>query len=130
MATIKAHIGTDRYRTVLKTATNNITADEPVSNGGADTGFSPSELLISALGACTCITLRMYADRKTWPLLTVDVDITFERDQERNVSNIHRQISLTGDLSEEQKSRLLKIADQCYVHKILSNPIHITSALA
>lgn len=131
MALIHAQIGTDHYKTVLNSTTNNsIIGDEPISNGGTNLGFSPAELLASALGTCTCVTLRMYADRKNWDLQKIEVNINFTRDSERNISNINRQISLFGNLSTEEKQRLLQIANQCFIHKTLSNPIYIETQLA
>jgi putative redox protein len=130
MTTISAKIGNDHYHTTISSAFNTIHADEPVSNGGNDSGFSPSELLCSALGACTCITLRMYADRKKWALDVIYVAINFQRDAKENVTHIDRQITLSGNLSTEEKDRLLQIANQCPIHKVLSNPIHIHTALS
>jgi putative redox protein len=100
-----------------------------LSAGGTDKGFSPSELLASALATCTCVTLRMYADRKQWPLTGVRVKVEFTRDAEQNVSNISRDISLDGALTAEQHERLLSIANSCFIHKTLSNPINITTTL-
>ncbi len=129
MANIHACIGKDHYKTILATSTNTIFADEPKDNGGEDLGFSPSEILASALGACTCITLRMYADRKNWDLDSIEVSVIFTRDKEKNESNIKRDITLIGSLSTEERERLLQIANQCHIHKTLSNPIHITTQL-
>ena len=129
MALIHAQIATDHYKTILSSSTNSIIADEPTSNGGTDLGFSPSELLASALGTCTCVTLRMYADRKKWSLQKIEVSVNFSRDSEKNISNINREISLIGNLKEEEKQRLLQIANQCFIHKTLSNPINISTQL-
>jgi putative redox protein len=129
MAIIHASIGTEHYGTVLTSASNTYVADEPLSAGGGDKGFSPSELLASALATCTCVTLRMYADHKGWPLTGVKVKVEFARDSEHNVSNITRDISLEGDLSAEQHARLLGVANSCYIHKTLSNPINIRTSL-
>lgn len=129
MAIIHASIGTQHYETSLSSATNTYVADEPLSVGGGDKGFSPSELLASALATCTCVTLRMYADRKGWPLAGVQVKIEFTRDAALNVSNITRDISLEGELSDEQRARLLSIANACFIHKTLSNPINIVTTI-
>jgi putative redox protein len=129
MAIINGSIGRHHYQTALASATNTYVADEPVGDGGQDEGFSPSELLAAALSTCTCVTLRMYADRKGWPLEDVQVRVEFTRDSVLNVSNMSRDITLIGDLSEEQHARLLTIANSCFIHKTLTNPIHITTSL-
>ena len=130
MANIEAHISTGHYQTVLSNNRHELIADEPPELGGTDLGFSPNELLCSALAACTCITLRMYADRKAWPLTDVTAHITSERNNESNTTQFNRQISLIGNLTEEQKARLLVIANQCPIHKVLTNPIVIETQLS
>jgi len=129
MANVRATIGNDHYKTVLTTNTNTLIADEPLHAEGTDLGFAPNELLASALASCTAITLRMYADRKEWPLNKVDVVVTFQRDNEQNISNLSRSIELHGQLSQEQRERLLQIANLCPIHKILINPIAIVTKL-
>jgi putative redox protein len=130
MATnIKAFINKNHYKTTLTNGRNKLIADEPTGVGGTDLGFSPSELLCSALAACTCATLRMYADRKGWALEDVQVSIDFERNNEQNTSQIKRHITLVGDLSADEKARLMGIANKCPIHKVLTNPIEILTAL-
>jgi putative redox protein len=129
MAQIQAHIGRKKYRTELKTATNSLIADEPIADGGEDLGFSPSELLAASLGTCTSVTLRMYADRKEWQLEEVKVNVTFERNRETNTSYFNREIELIGELDEDQRQRLLQIANQCFIHKTLTNPIMVETNL-
>jgi len=129
MANVKATIGNDHYKTILVTDTNTLIADEPLHAEGTDLGFAPTEILASALASCTAITLRMYADRKEWPLEQVDVVVTFQRDNEHNISNMNRSIELHGDLSQEQRERLLHIANQCPIHKTLTNPISVKTHL-
>lgn len=129
MAQIEAHIGTVHYQTQISSATNALLADEPIDMGGLDTGFSPSELLAASLGACTSITLRMYADRKGWPLEGVNVQVSFERDAKANISHIRREVTLAGPLDDEQRQRLLTIANSCFIHKTLTNPIQIETQL-
>lgn len=129
MATVKGSIGKNHYKTSLFAEANQLVADEPVSNGGQALGFSPSELLAAALTTCTCVTLRMYADKKSWPLEDVKVKVEFSRDNATNISAINRTVELVGELTEEQKQRLLQIANQCFIHKTLTNPIHIQTSL-
>ncbi len=129
MLQIKAQIGQDHYTTQINSSTNTLVADEPLSNGGQEKGFAPAELLTASLAACTVITLRMYADRKQWPVDSIHVSINFEHNNESKSSQFERNISINGNLTTEQKERMLAIANQCYVHKILSNPIHINTKL-
>ena len=129
MIQIKAHIGAELYKTEVKSASNTIISDEAESAGGKDLGFAPKELLASSLAACTCIALRMYANRKGWNLTDVKVEVTFEKDATENKSKMIRKIQLLGDLDDIKKARLLNIADKCPMHQILTNPVEITTEL-
>jgi putative redox protein len=129
MTTVTGQNSNEQYRTVIKTGTNQIIADEPVSMGGQDLGFSPKELLASALIACTCATLRMYADRKEWVLTAIHVEVSIERDEQQNITHITRNVSLQGDLDDAQTKRLLSVANACPMHKILSNNIEILTSI-
>ncbi|HZQ01758.1 MAG TPA: OsmC family protein [Reyranella sp.] len=115
-------------------------ADEPVANGGNDTGPDPYGYLLGALGACTAMTLRMYARMKKWPLHKVRVQLTHDKiyakdcaeceTKEGKIDKIERTITLDGPLSEEQRTRLLEIAERCPVHKTLTSEIRIATRLA
>lgn len=107
--------------------------------GGTNQGPDPYSLLLASLGACTSMTLGMYARKKQWPLANVLVRLAHQRihaedcaDCETNtgtIGHIHLQIELTGPLSDEQRQRLLEIANKCPVHRTLTAEIHITSEL-
>jgi putative redox protein len=100
-----------------------ILADEPNDKGGADTAGTPYELLSAALAACTSITLRMYAERKGWHTGQIGVDIDFET--EKGVTKFKRRLSFENTLPDDQRERLLAVANACPVHKVLTGTITI-----
>jgi putative redox protein len=110
-------------------------ADEPVSAGGTDTGASPYDLLLAALGACTSMTVAMYARRKAWPLEEITVHLRHSKihaadcaeceTKEGMLDRIERDIHFAGSLTEEQRSKLLEIANKCPVHRTLTSEIDI-----
>ena len=112
-------------------------ADEPMSYGGTNKGMSPYQFLSAGLGACTSMTVRMYARRKGWPLEHISVDVSHNRvhaqDAEGNgdkpLDLFRRQITLMGPLDEAQRARLLQIADKCPVHKTLEASAEIVTEL-
>ncbi|HRL02509.1 MAG TPA: OsmC family protein [Vitreoscilla sp.] len=105
--------------------------DEPVAKGGGDTAPNPMEVVLSALGACTTVTLQMYADHKGWDLQSVKVDLVLDPEEPKagEARQIVRQVQVTGNLDEAQKERLLKVAESCPVHKLLAGEISIQTAL-
>lgn len=127
--------GPGGFRTEIMVRGHGSIADEPVAVGGTDAGPTPYDLLLSALGACTGMTLRMYADRKQWPLEQVTVRLRHEKihavdevhceDQEARIDRIQREVEVTGELSPEQRARLIEIADRCPVHGTLSAGVHV-----
>jgi putative redox protein len=125
---VTAHIGSTNFQVLFDDGKHTWLADEPESLGGGDRGPTPVSLLLSSLGACTSITLKMYAQRKGWPLTDVHVALAMQTGDDG--STIDRQIVLIGELSEEQRERLLQIANACPVHKILTGSITIRSGLA
>lgn len=104
-----------------------VVAGTAKQNGGDDEGMSPHELLETALATCTIITVEMYANRKAWPLESIDVVVT--TDSEGANSHLSRQITFKGDLDEEQRARLLDIANKCPIHKLLTSHIEIATTL-
>jgi putative redox protein len=111
----------------LYTKDHEFISDEPTSYGGGNLGPSPYNLLLMSIGSCTSMTLRMYANRKKMPLEDVSVRLEYERLE--NEERITRHLTFKGDLSEEQKQRLVEIADKCPVHRTLENSPVITSQL-
>lgn len=114
-------------------------ADEPTSVGGKNTGPDPYEHLLAALGTCTSMTVRMYADRKQWPLTNIAIDLYHERSYSKDsqhcdeapqqIDYLNRTISLEGELTAEQITRLLEIADKCPVHKTLHSQLIVKTKL-
>ena len=128
MAKVTSSIKKENYKIEIKSPSGNtVIADEPENMGGKDLGFSPKELLASALAACTSATVKMYADRKEWDLHEVKINIELDFRASENKTVISRKIGFVGNLDATQKSRLLAIANACPVYKILSNPIEIIS---
>ena len=120
---VTAIIGKEHYKTELIASGKSLLADEPEEVGGTDQGPAPGEFLMMSLASCTAITVRMYADRKKMALDKIRVEVTFEKQQFKSVFT--RDVYLEGELSEEDRQRLLEIAEKCPVHKTLSNPIEI-----
>ncbi|WP_431682798.1 OsmC family protein [Kitasatospora sp. KL5] len=117
-AAVATSTGED-YRVEIRSGHHKLAADEPESVGGGDTATTPIGLLLSALGSCTAITLRMYAQRKGWPLETVRVHLGYEKGPDSS-ARITRRIDLLGELDEAQRARLLDIADRTPVTRAVS----------
>jgi uncharacterized OsmC-like protein/alpha/beta superfamily hydrolase len=127
------------YRTEIQAGTHRLVADEPRSVGGTGTGPDPYALLLSGLGACTSITLRMYADHKQWPLENIDVHLSHRKIHAKDcegcesdsgkIDLIEREIELSGPLDASQHERLLQIADKCPVHRTLTSETRIETRL-
>lgn len=124
---VKAIIGKEHYRTELIASGKTVIADEPEELGGTDAGPAPGEFLMISLASCTAMTMRMYADRKKWEVNKITVEVASEKADNKTI--FVREISLQGSLDEEQRQRLLQIANSCPVHKTLTNPIEINTKL-
>ena len=112
-----------KFQQTILIGAHTLTGDEAKESGGEDAGPAPHELLLAALGTCTSMTVKMYADRKGWPLQRVHVHVSMEKYETGTV--LKRKIELTGDLDAEQRARLLEIAGKCPVHKTLSGKIDL-----
>ena len=132
---VTARIGKAGYRTDLETGQHTALADEPVLFGGTNMGPTPYEYLLSAVGSCTAMTLRFYADRKGWPLEGAVVQLRSGRShavdcrecakEKVGIGRIERRIELSGPLTDEQRQRLLEIADRCPVKQTLERGIRV-----
>ena len=129
MAHATADIGTVNYTVSLVAGHHALTSDERVAAGGQDAGPSPHEMLCAALGACTAITLSMYAQRKEWPLHAVHVDVLMQLAPKEERHSVTRHLRLTGDLDEAQRARLADIAERTPVTLTLKQGVTITTIL-
>ncbi|MFO7892301.1 MAG: bifunctional alpha/beta hydrolase/OsmC family protein [Longimicrobiales bacterium] len=132
--------GEEGFRTEVMAKRHPLVADEPASVGGTDTGPTPYDLLAASLGACTGMTLRMYADRKGWALEEVTVRLKHSKvhagdtesdsdDGDEKLDRIERVVEIEGDLSDKQRKRLLEIADKCPVHRTLDAGVHVETRM-
>jgi putative redox protein len=139
--TVRVHLGGD-YVAEASTRAHRWHADMPADDEGTDTGPTPEEQLLGALGACTAMTLRMYAGRKGWPLQAVDVELSHRRIKRSEcvdcaddpafpfVDRIERRVVVHGPLDGDQQARLLDIANKCPVHRILTSHPQVVTTLS
>ena len=125
--TVVATIGRDKYVTSLQNGVHTVFADEPADIGGKDSAPSPGDYLRMSLASCTAITLRMYADRKGFSVDEIKVEVRTEEAEGKTI--FITQVFLKGDVNPEQRARMLKIANACPVHKVLTNPIAVRTAV-
>ncbi len=120
----------NNYQQNIKTEGHTFAADAPKSAGGEHKAPDPHELLLGALGACTSITMQMYAKRKGWDLQTVTVKVSEEKVEGQTAAKINREIQVGGNLAAEQIESLKVIAEKCPIHKLLSAGSQISTAIA
>jgi putative redox protein len=130
--------GRTPYLTEVRAGRHSWVADEPVAVGGGDRGPAPYDMLTAALGACTAITLRMYADRKGWPVEAIEVRVQHDRVPAPTegshapggkVDRFRRHVRVTGELTDAQRARLGEIANMCPVHRTLAAASVIETAV-
>jgi len=136
---VVAETGQGRFAQIIQAGRHTLHADEPEGVGGDDTGPGPYDLVLAGLGACTSMTLRMYAERKGLPLESVLVRLRHDKvhakdcadceTRDGKIDEITRELTVTGDLDDEQRQRLLEIADKCPVHRTLTSEIKIRTRL-
>lgn len=129
---VVAENGKGRYQQAVTAGQHQLIADEPASMGGSDAGPAPFDFIMSGLGACTSMTLRMYAERKGLPLTRVSVALSHDKVEVDGVMRdcIKRDITLEGELSAEQRQRLLEIANKCPVHRALAQSFLLDCVLS
>jgi putative redox protein len=125
---ITATIGLEPYETSLNNGVHLIYSDEPTDQGGKDKGPSPQDFLRMSLASCTAITLRMYANRKGLDVEKIMVEIRTESVENKTI--FHRNVFVKGTITNEQREKLMKIANACPVHKILENPIEVNTTIS
>ncbi len=135
MTVVVRGVGEGPFTTEVDVNGYRVVADEPIAAGGTDLGPSPYDLLLAALGSCTAMTVRLHAGRRGYPLDDVAVTLTHERayavdcadcdTRESRLERIVREIRLTGDLTPNQRTDLIRIADRCPVHRTLTEHVEI-----
>jgi putative redox protein len=118
-----------KYQVEARVGDNSFLLDEPVAYGGLGSGPNPYNLLSAALGACTAMTVRLYADRKGWPLTNIRVAVRHGRPNLHARDTFEMDIALEGDLDEAQRARLMEISEHCPVHLTLANGSDVKNVL-
>lgn len=136
---VHIHHGKENYKTVMTAGNHELLSDEPVNLGGKASGPDPYDYLLMSLGSCTVITLKMYADRKKWPVEDIYVELRHFKSHaedckdcekpDAKLDHIEKDIIVKGDLTDEQLDKLLEISEKCPVHRTLLDKMNIDSAI-
>lgn len=136
---IHIHLGEKNYETIMTAGRHELTADEPESMNGEDHGPDPYDYLLMSLGSCTAITLRMYAERKKWPIEDIFVELRHHKDHAEDcvdcddksakIDKIDKEILVKGDLDQDQLDKLLEISHKCPVNRTLQGTIEMKSTI-
>ena len=116
------------YTNDVRTSRHHLFVDEPIALGSSDIGPTPFEYLAAALGGCTTITLRMYCERKKWPVSHLSCEVKMLKEGGRQI--FERLLTIEGDLEDAQRARMVEIAEKCPVHKVLTHGADVTTKLA
>lgn len=136
---VHLHLGEQKFKTIMTAGNHELIADEPEHIGGNDEGPDPYDYLLMALGSCSLITMKMYADRKNWPVEDIYIEMRHYKDHAKDcedskdpkakIDKIDKDIFVKGDLTQEQLDRLKEISNKCPVHKTLLSDIEISSLI-
>jgi putative redox protein len=136
---IHIHLSKENYKTVMTAGNHELISDEPAHLGGNDKGPDPYDYLLMSLGSCSVITMKMYADRKKWPVEDIYIELRHFKDHTEDcvecddpkarIDKVEKEIILKGDLTDEQKEKLLEISKKCPVHKTLLGDMEIHSTI-
>lgn len=136
---VHVHLGDENYKTVMTAGNHELLADEPETAGGGNQGPDPYDYLLMALGSCSVITMKMYAERKEWPVEEIYIEMRHSKthaedcvdcdDSGAKIDKIEKEIIVKGDLSQKQLDRLLEISNKCPVHKTLLSDTEILSSV-
>ncbi len=129
MVEVSANRVADDFRVSIHARSHEFVVDAQVEDGGTDDGPTPHELLAASLAGCTSMTVQMYANRKGWPLKSCDVTVRLsdgQKDAANSTTNFDVTVSFNGELTVDQRQKLLEIANRCPVHRALMRPMQIT----
>lgn len=136
---VHIHLSKENYKTVMTAGNHELLADEPSHMGGKDSGPDPYDYLLMSLGSCTVITLKMYADRKKWDIEDIYVELRHFKehaddcvdckDPKAKIDKIEKEIIVKGNISDEQREKLLEISKKCPVHKTLFSNVEVISTM-